>query len=266
MDKTVIQKNLKLKKCILPAFIVLTLFLFQSFLSTASFSRDFPRPQGAVNDFAEIISPEYEKTIDGIARELLQKAGTSVVVATVKSIGENDPADYANRLYESWGIGKKGEDKGVLIFLALEERRIRIETGYGVEGILPDGLVGEILDKYVVGHLKDGNFGKGLLNAASAVSFIVAQDAKVSLSGFHEAPEKQKTRGSAGINLFSLILLLVVFSLLLGTRTGRSMLPLILLMFMFGGRGSRGGFGGFGGGFGGFGGGMSGGGGAGRGF
>ena len=80
------------------------------------------------------------------------------------TIGENEEYNlYANGLYKAWGIGKKGEDKGVLIFLTVKERKIRIETGYGVEGILPDGLVGEILDKYVVPFLKEGNYGKGSL-------------------------------------------------------------------------------------------------------
>jgi hypothetical protein len=104
----------------------------------------FPKPVGAVNDFAGVIPAPYKSRMEDLAREVLDKAGTSVVVATVTSIGDNDAEDYANRLYQSWGVGKKGEDKGVLIFLAVKERRVRIETGYGVEGILPDGLVGEM--------------------------------------------------------------------------------------------------------------------------
>jgi len=72
---------------------------------------------------------------------------------------------YANELYEKWGIGKKGEDKGVLIFLVLDQRKVRIETGYGVEGILPDGLVGNILDEQVTPLLKQGQYSEGLLNA-----------------------------------------------------------------------------------------------------
>ena len=205
--------------------------------------------------------------MDLLSREVLQKTGVAIVVATVKSIEDNDPADYVNRLYEAWGIGKKGEDKGILIFLALKERRIRIETGYGVEGILPDGLVGEILDKHALPSLKKGDYGKGLANAMVAVSYIVAKDAGVSLTGSPTISKMRKTQEKSGFNLFSLILFFIVFALLLGTRQGRAMLPWILLMLMMGSRGGGGGsFGGFGGSFGGFGGGMSGGGGAGRGF
>jgi uncharacterized protein len=226
----------------------------------------FPRPQGAVNDFAGIISPEYRRAIDLLAREVLQKTKTSVVVVTVDTIGDSDPADYVNRLYEAWGIGTKEDDRGVLIFLALKERRIRIETGYGVEGILPDGRVGQILDSSVVPSLRQGKYGEGLYNAAAAVSAVIARDAGVSLSGQPAIPQTRQPQGRPGVNIFSLILFFVIISMLLGTRSGRAMLPYLLLMLMMGGRGGGGGFGGFGGGFGGFGGGMSGGGGAGRGF
>jgi len=255
-----------LKNRIAASFIVLVVVCL---IATAVYGTDnFPRPVGAVNDFARVISERYVQSMESLAREVLEKTGTSVVVVTMKEIGGSDPADYSNRLYEAWGIGKKGEDKGVLIFLAVQEKRIRIETGYGVEGILPDGLVGNILDQYVVPYLKQGDYSRGLSNAMVAVSSVIAKDAGVSLSG---APQmgRQPVSKKKGGSTFSLIMLLIVMFLLLGTRQGRRMLPYILLMLMMGGRGGGGGggFGGFGGGgFGGFGGGMSGGGGAGRGF
>lgn len=244
----------------------LTALITLCLIATCAYGRDgFPRPVGAVNDFAGVISPRYERSMESLAREVLEKTGTSVVVVTMKEIGGDDPADYANRLYETWGIGAKGEDKGALIFLALQERRIRIETGYGVEGILPDGLVGEILDRYVIPFLRKGDYDKGLSSAVVAVSSVIAKDAGVSLSGAPQTRRQPASRQKRGASPFSLIMLLIVMSLLLGTRQGRRMLPFLLLMLLMGGRGG-GGFGGFGGGFGGFGGGMSGGGGAGRGF
>ncbi|MBW2637070.1 MAG: TPM domain-containing protein, partial [Deltaproteobacteria bacterium] len=146
-------------------------------------AESFPRSEGAINDFANVISPQQKRSMELLAREVLQKTGTTVVVATIKSIGDNDLTGYANRLYEQWGLGKKGEDKGVLIILAVKERRIRIETGYGVEGILPDGLVGNILDRYVVPKLKQNNYDEGMANALVAVSQVIAKDAAVSLTG-----------------------------------------------------------------------------------
>ena len=249
-------------------FVVLFIILASVFAAPlcAPGTDQFPRPQGAVNDFASVLPQEYRRSMEILSGEVLSKTGTSIVVATMKDIGGADAAEYANRLYEAWGIGKKGEDKGVLIFLALKERRIRIETGYGVEGILPDGKVGELLDQYVVPLLRKGDYGKGLSNAVIAVSTVIASDAGVSLSenAPSSPPERRKKRP---LNPFSLIVFFLVLALLLGTRRGRRMLPYILLAIMMGGGGrGGGGFGGFSGGFGGFGGGMSGGGGAGRGF
>jgi uncharacterized protein len=257
--------DVKLKASLSLFIIILLLYCF---LLTSAGAQKFPEPRGAINDYAGVITPKYARPMDLLAREVLQKTGTSVVVVTLKSIEGNDPADYANKLYEAWGIGKKGEDKGVLILLAVEERQVRIETGYGVEGILPDGLVGEILDTYVVPYLKKGNYDKGLSNALVAVSSVIAKDAEVSLTGSSTTPyqTKRKIKETRRINLFSLILFFIVLTLLLGTRRGRSILPFILLMLLAGGRGGGSSFGGFGGGFGGFGGGLSGGGGAGRGF
>ena len=250
--------------------IILTVWiaLFLTLSNLAAFAAEkYPAPQGtAVNDFANVIDPASSAKMESLAREVLQKTGTAVVVATVATVGENeDYLLYANGLYKAWGIGKKGEDKGVLIFLAVKERKIRIETGYGVEGILPDGLVGEILDKYVLPQLKTGDYGKGLYNAVYACSVYIAKDAGVQLSG-SAIPYRTKARAEKkGINVVGIIIFLIIAALLLGTKTGRSMLPWILLLFLSG-SGRGGGGGGFGGGFGGFGGGGSGGGGSDRGF
>ena len=247
--------------------LTLVIMLFGMLIACAAYAEDkYPAHRGtAVNDFAGIIDPENASKMEALAQEVLQKTGTAIVVATVPSIGENEDYNmYANGLYQAWGIGKKGEDKGVLIFLTVKERKIRIETGYGVEGILPDGRVGEILDKYAVSFLKEGQYGKGLYNAMYACAAYIARDANVQLSG-SPLPYQTNVRSvKRSIGIFEIIFFFIAAAILLGTRTGREMLPILLMMFLSGGRG--GGGGGFGGGFGGFGGGGSGGGGAGRSF
>lgn len=254
-------------KCLLWLLILTSAFI-PGDLAEAE-NNDFPRPRGAINDFASVIPSDIESTMNNLSQELWSKAETAVVVATFKSIGDNEPDTYANKLYEAWGIGKKGEDKGALIFLVMDQRRVRIETGYGVEGILPDGRVGSILDQYVVPLLKQGQYGKGLLNGMIAVGEVIAKDAGVTLGdGYRAHPparERKPSKGSSAYYFFFLIFILIF-----------GLLPSWLRM---GGRNRRtyrrgygtyygGGFGGsgFSGGFGGFGGGFSGGGGAGRGF
>ncbi|MEN6318385.1 MAG: TPM domain-containing protein [Syntrophaceae bacterium] len=256
--------------------LLLILGIILSVCTSASLKAEeqFPKPVGAVNDFARVIAPEYKNRMEGLAREVLEKTGTAIVVATVESLGDNELNDYVNSLYKAWGIGKKGTDKGVLIFLAVKERKVRIETGYGVEGILPDGLVGDILRTHAIPYLREGNYGKGLSNAMEAVASIVAKDANVALTGVAPAKQPEGKNAVQGIGIVPLIILILILAALFGTRQGSNLLPWLLLILFNRGGGSGGfgsfgggGFGGFGGdgndgGFDGFGGGESGGGGA----
>jgi uncharacterized protein len=248
------------------------LIFFLTAIHPAEAERPFPRPEGLVNDFAGVISPTYQKKIAALTGALLQKTGIPIVVVTMADIGGADYNNYANRLYSAWGIGKKGEDKGVLIFVAVKERKMRIETGYGVEGILPDGLVGEIRDRYMVPLLKQDKFGEGLFAGAAAVARVIAKASGVKLSG---QASKTTAKKRSGVSFFPIIFILIII-MLISKRAGGSWFY-FLLFFLGSGRGGGygsghsggghgGSFGGFGGGFGGFGGGMSGGGGAGGGF
>jgi len=261
-----VKKN-RIRKTLHFNYLVIALVLLLNFIQAGdgtAIEEKFPQPTGAVNDFASIIPPDTKTAMEGLSREVLGKTGTAIVVATFKTIGDNEPDLYANELYEKWGIGKKGEDKGVLIFLVLDQRKVRIETGYGVEGILPDGLVGNILDEQAIPLLKQGQYSQGLLNAMITVGQIIAKDAGVTIEGGYQpaaAPvQSAGEKRSGGFSPFFLFFFLVFFILprLMGRRVRRS--------YYGGGFGEGFGGGGFSGGFGGFGGGLSGGGGASRGF
>jgi uncharacterized protein len=260
------MRNIHSKSYIL--FLVLVFSIFAVLPAETAGQKPFPEPLGLVNDFAGVISTEHKRKIDTVASDLLRSTGVALVVVTMPDIGGEEYNDYANRLYSAWGVGKKGEDKGILIFITIKERKMRIETGYGVEGIIPDGLAGEIRDKYMLPYLKQDKFGEGLLNGALAVAGIIADDAGVSFGG--GAPvEAPRERGGAGLSLAPLLFFIIFLFAMFRRRRGGLLLPLLLLGGMrsrSGGIGSRGGFGGFSGGFGGFGGGMSGGGGAGGSF
>ncbi|MBW1680923.1 MAG: TPM domain-containing protein [Deltaproteobacteria bacterium] len=230
--------------------------------------RPIPKPQGLVNDFAGVIEPEREQQIAALAQRVFRMTGIPIVVVTLPDLGGAEYNEYANRLYAAWGIGKKGEDKGVLILVAVKERKMRIETGYGVEGILPDGLVGEIRDRYMVPYLKKDRYGEGLFNGVLAVAKVIAE--KEGIKATQDRQPRKERRGSAGMAFLPILILLFFMGSLISRRRGGSWL--LFLPFLLGGGGGPrgggfgGGFGGFGGGFGGFGGGMSGGGGAGGSF
>lgn len=255
----------------IPKILIPLILITLAVIPSSMAANPFPKPQGLVNDFAGVIPQEYEQTLVALTGELLQKTGIPVVVVTMADIGGAEYNDYANRLYSAWGIGKKGEDKGVLVFVTIKERKMRIETGYGVEGILPDGLVGEIRDRYMIPYFKENRFGEGLLNGVRALSQVMAKDAGVTLTGQAPVRAAPKKRGS-GVSFLPL-LFLIVFFILAARRRGGGWL-LFLPFLLGGGRsygprhggGFGGSFGGFSGGFGGFGGGMSGGGGAGGSF
>jgi uncharacterized protein len=230
------------------------------------------RPQGAVNDFAGLLSPPLRDSLEFLSAALLEKTGVSLVLATSQDLSGGDIDDVATRLYETWGIGKKGKDEGVLVLVAVSERRIRIETGYGSEGYMTDAQASRIIRDYAVPFLSTNRWDEGCKNTMYALAGLVAKAHDVSLpqvAGWAQEMPQPSLRIQGGrVNIFSVLFFILLVLFLLGTRLGRTML---LFMLLTSGRGPYGGgrgFGGFGGGvgggrgFGGFGGGMSGGGGA----
>ena len=223
-------------------------------------------PTDYVNDFAHVLNQETIAQLDYICRQIDQKAHAQIAVVTINSLDGSDIESYAAELYKKWGIGDKSTNRGVLILLAVKDRRYRIEVGYGLEPILPDGKVGGF-GREAVPLLKQNDYRGALLLMTSRVADVIAQDAGVELMGARpEAPvqEEPSPRPSASRILWIIIIILIVL-----------FAPLRRLVFwwlLFGGRGGGwrggggwgggGGFGGGGGGFGGFGGGSSGGGGA----
>jgi len=225
-----------------------------------------------VGDYAEVIPVQYRQKIAAAATELWQKTGDSLVVATIPSLDGDAIEDAAVRLFQQWGIGQKGDDRGVLFLVAVKERRLRIEVGYGLEGLITDAKAGMIRDQAMVPFLKKNDYGQGLYAGVAAAAHIIAKERGVELTGVPQVNLRRPSSGLAVGGLF--FIFLVLFILLTSLRRGsaRGVLPAIILGSLLGGghRGGGfggGGFGGFGGGgFGGFGGGMSGGGGASGGF
>ena len=129
-----------------------------------------------VSDMADVIGDEDESQINDLIDQLEKKTSAEIAVVTIKSAGDLTPKDFAVKLFNLWGIGKKGKDNGVLVLLVMDARRIEVETGYGTEGILTDGKIGEILDKYVIPKFKEGNFGKGILNGVQAMAEAIESD------------------------------------------------------------------------------------------
>ena len=142
----------------------------------------FPVTQGFVTDAANVIPAETARRIEVRLEELRARTGTEVAVVTVPSISPLTIEEYATELFARWGIGQKGKDTGVLIVVAVKERKVRIETGYGIEPILPDGKAGAIIREVMLPRFKQGALGEGLAAGAEAVAEIVARAEGITLS------------------------------------------------------------------------------------
>jgi len=256
-----------MKKILLFTFIAVWLTIQTGGILHAA---KIPRPQGWIGDFAGAIDEESQRKIIGVVDELERKTSAEIAVVTLKRLGNETIEQASAELFKDWGIGKKGKDNGILIIASIEDRKLRIEVGYGLEGILPDGLTGEILDRYVVPRFRDGKYGEGLFQGTAAVASVIAKDAGVDLGADYRPQPVQRKTQSGFERYFHLIFFLLVFiiipvlSAIRRKRKPGSRFYGGGYWGGFGGGGFGGGFGG--GGFGGFGGGMSGGGGASRGW
>lgn len=234
-----------------------------------------------VNDFAHVIDPENAAAIDRMIRTLKAATGDVVVVATVPTIAPyGDIREYINKLFENHGrgIGEKGKDNGLLILLALKERRVQIEPGYALEQWVTDGFAGETSRQHMTPEFRQGRYGDGLRIGTERIIGRIAQGRNVTLDGVRIPRERSSGSSSLSVRaVFFIFILLLVLSRLGGGRRGLrrwggggwSGWSSGVGPFGgggFGGGGWGGGGGGFGGGFGGFGGGRSGGGGGGAGW
>lgn len=238
--------------------------------------KSLPAPTGYVSDFAHVMSPGVIQHLDRVCGEVDHEAHAQIAVVTVKTLDGDDLADYAVQVYQKWGLGaKKGPDpdRGVLILIAVQDRKRFISTGYGLEGILPDALVGQI-GREMVPALRANDFDGAMTLAVGRISQIIASDAGVKLTPLQGMPgQQQQPQGGSGFGVIGIILLVILFLIFMGGRFGGGgLIGFLLGMFFGGGFGGRGGWGGGGGsggggdgggGFGGFGGGSTGGGGAG---
>lgn len=152
-----------MKKILLVLF---SLFIFFNFLSVNALVE--PTDEFYINDYANILSDSTEKYILEKSVKLGEVTGAQVVVVTVPNLDGEVLEDYATDLFRSFGIGNEEEDNGLLLLLALEERQFRVEVGYGLEGVLPDGLTGRYQDQYIIPYLKDNEWDEGMLNGYNA--------------------------------------------------------------------------------------------------
>ena len=229
-----------------------------------------PDPPRLVNDLAHLLQPAEA---DALERKLVaynDSTSSQIAVVTVPTLGGDEIADYAQKLYEGWGIGRKGKNNGILVLVAQQEHAARIQTGYGLEGAVPDALAKRIISNVLVPAFRQNQYYAGLDRATDQL--IALAKGEYTADPADAAPRGGRDRSGSGPPFWLIIGLLVLVFVMLRNRGGGGgrgnrgfgggFVPPII--FGGGGFGCGGGFGGGGGGggFGGFGGGSSGGGGA----
>ncbi len=244
------------------------------FPSTAS-AQDLPVLTAPVTDLANVIDDGTEAELDKMLRALQAASGDAIVVVTVDTIAPfGSIEEYALRLFERAGIGERTMDTGALLVVAVKDRKVRIEVGYGLEEFITDGFAGETIRQAILPAFRQGQYGAGVLAGATRLVRRVAERRGVTLTDLPPAPRRERDDPSLPIGPIVLfVILMALASLRRRKRRRRSRFgPWLGGPWIGGGwHGGVGGFGGGfgggfsrggGGGFGGFGGGSSGGGGA----
>ena len=197
------------------------------------------KPTNYVNDFAGVLNAATQDQLNEMCRQVEEKAQAQIAVVTIKSTDGTDIFSYGVALYQKWGIGQKGKDRGVLILLAIQDRQRYIHVGYGLESILPDGKVGGF-GREAVPYLQRGDYDGALSLLTSRVIDVIAKDAGVEITTSQPRRiEPDAPRRDTGLSPGGIIALIVVFIIVLAVPPLRK---LLFYMILFGG------FGGFGGG------------------
>lgn len=231
-------------------------------------AQQFPQLTGRVVDAANILSPAEEVSLDAKLTRLEQQSQRQLVVVTIADLQGYDIADYGFRLGDHWGIGDKARDDGALLIVAPNERKVRIEVGYGLEGILPDVLAGRIIRESIVPSFKQGNYPGGISAGTDAIIKILMlpPDEARKLAEQAKREEESGTQNGQVLVAIFLIFMFIILPMLLRRGLGRAYRSGIAPVILWGpsigsGGGSRWSGGGGGGGWSSGGGGFSGGGG-----
>src|SRR5262245_54117809 len=179
-------------------------------LGHTAFALDVPKLQARVTDLAGVLSAEQVRSLEGKLQELESKDSTQVAVLIIPTLEDEQLEDYSHRVASAWKLGQKGRDNGALLLIAMKERKIRIEVGYGLEPNLTDARSRRIIQNDMVPHFKIGDFYSGIDAGISAIIQVVR-------GTYQATPSRPRTNPSSGRRSFDwLIFLFIPFLWVLG--------------------------------------------------
>jgi uncharacterized protein len=241
------------------------LFSLLSLLFTFAFAQDFPeKPNTLVNDYANVLSADQKQQLETKLVAFNDSSSTQIAIAILKSVGDYDINEYAVELGRKWGVGQSGKNNGIMIVVAVGDRKISIQTGYGLEGALPDIYAKRIIDNDIKPNFRAGNYYAGLDEGTTSIIKYTKGEYK------NDSPKTSSKKGGGGGSIVIIIIIVIVIIIIMrkgggggseviGGR-GASNALFWAMLFGSGGGGGRssggwggGSSGGGGGGFGGFG-------------
>lgn len=146
-----------------------------------------------VRDYAGVLSNDAKTRINFLGSQLKSKTTAHVVAVVVKTTGGAPPADYALAVLRGWGVGDKTKNNGVVILVAVDDRAVRVEVGYGLEGRIPDAKAGRIIDDYMLPYFQRGDYDKGVYNGYVAVVQEVAREYGITIDGKKKTVSRPQT-------------------------------------------------------------------------
>jgi uncharacterized protein len=180
-------------------------------------STPVPDPVGFVNDHAGVLDPGTRARLEGFLDRLRRATGVEFAVLAVRTTAPMTPTEYKVRVFERWGLGRRGEDDGLLMLVALEEREVRFETGYGLEGTLPDGLQSRIFREIMAPRLRAGDYAGAIVEGVKACAARIADEKGVALEWEgrelrYDAPPAPRLPLALLLGLFVLVMVVVALA------------------------------------------------------
>jgi uncharacterized protein len=216
-------------------FLVLGLLLLLPMYISA-FAAEIPPLKTRVNDYAAMLSPATISQLDNSLAAFEAAESTQIVVLTIPGLGGEAIEDFSIRVADAWKIGQKGLDNGAILLIAKNDRKLRIEVGYGLEGKLTDLISGRIIQQVIIPQFRAGNFDQGIISGVNAMMGAV--------KGEFKAPDKQKRSSRKNVFGHNSFIMLIVFGFLivnlgrvsrsLGTLAGGIVLPIFGVMALTG--------------------------------
>lgn len=194
-----------------------------------------PTPVGKVNDFASVLTTAQRDALDAQLADLERATSAEVAVVTVSSLDGRTIEGYATELFNTWGIGKKGRDNGVLILVSVGDRTMRIEVGYGLEGVLPDGLAGAVIRETFRPRFREDDYPGGILQGTTRIVEIVRKNETLTAAQRAALDKATADAGKSwGMAVF-LGIFVAIGAFMAGTAAGARVIVQLFFGLVFGG-------------------------------